>query len=245
MHPPRPLVLGHRGNAIAAPENTIAAFTQALDLGADGLETDLRLSRDGEVVLHHDEDLDRTTDGRGPLVAMDRHELAGLDAGSWFSPEFSGQGVPGLDDLLARLGTAHHLVLDPKAEGCAAAAARALRTAPMSPDHLLACAWTDTQAEDFRRHLPQARLALLSSTPPPAGELSGLHARGYRALSLDHRGLDEAYAARAQAAGLEVYLWTLNEPADLRRWLTCPSIRAVMTDDPARALAIRDEPRPS
>src|SRR6266545_7509783 len=91
----RPQVFAHRGGAALRPENTILAFDHGLSLGADGLELDVHLSRDGVVVVHHDATLDRTTNGRGPISAHSAAELARLDAG-YHSDDFRGQagGVP-------------------------------------------------------------------------------------------------------------------------------------------------------
>jgi glycerophosphoryl diester phosphodiesterase len=82
----RPRVYAHRGGAALRPENTIASFDHGLALGADGLELDVHLSRDGVVVVHHDDTLDRTTAGSGLVSALTASELAALDAGYWFRP---------------------------------------------------------------------------------------------------------------------------------------------------------------
>src|SRR5688572_14224873 len=81
---PRPLVYAHRGGAALRPENTLEAFDHGLALGADGLEFDVQLARDGVVVVHHDRTLNRTTDGRGALADRSASELIALDAGHWF-----------------------------------------------------------------------------------------------------------------------------------------------------------------
>ena len=83
------LIVGHRGAAARAPENTAAGLVAGLDAGADQIEVDAGLTRDGRVVLLHDTTLDRTTSGRGPLRAKDFAQVARLDAGSWFSPRFA------------------------------------------------------------------------------------------------------------------------------------------------------------
>jgi glycerophosphoryl diester phosphodiesterase len=131
-HPPhpalslaRPQVIAHRGGSLLRPENTLLAFDHGLALGADGLEFDVHLSRDGVVVIHHDTTLERTTNGRGAVAARTADELARLDAGYHFrpidgpaspagsSPAPSGQpapypfrglagGVPRLDEVLRR-----------------------------------------------------------------------------------------------------------------------------------------------
>jgi glycerophosphoryl diester phosphodiesterase len=107
---PRPLVYAHRGGAALRPENTLAAFDHGLSLGADGLELDVHLSRDGVVVVHHDATLERTTDGGGAIAARSVAELAEIDAGCRFRPAdddgfpFRGQGlrIPTLRQVLER-----------------------------------------------------------------------------------------------------------------------------------------------
>src|SRR4051812_14929099 len=84
----RPLIMGHRGAMGHAPENTMASFRKAVELGVEAIELDVHLTSDGKLVVIHDETLDRTTDGQGPVVAKTLAELKALDAGSWFKPEF-------------------------------------------------------------------------------------------------------------------------------------------------------------
>lgn len=93
---------GHRGHSAGAPENTLAAFRKAVEYGGRGVtcETDLGITRDGELVLIHDKIVDRTTSGRGLVENMTYSEIAKLDAGSWFSDEFAGEPVPLLKDAL-------------------------------------------------------------------------------------------------------------------------------------------------
>src|SRR5207253_1967579 len=99
----RPQVFAHRGGAALRPENTIAAFDHGLSLGADGLELDVHLSRDGVVVVHHDATLERTTNRRGPVAALTADELARLDAGYHFEGFRGGAGgVPTLKEVLRR-----------------------------------------------------------------------------------------------------------------------------------------------
>ena len=86
MRPSRPLVYAHRGGSALRPENTIASFDHGLSLGADGLELDVHLSRDGIVVVHHDATIDRTTAGTGPVSSLTAAELGSVDAGHWFTP---------------------------------------------------------------------------------------------------------------------------------------------------------------
>ncbi|MEM9746011.1 MAG: glycerophosphodiester phosphodiesterase family protein [Actinomycetota bacterium] len=93
-------VIGHRGASHEAPENTMAAFNRALELGAHGIEFDVQLTSDGRAVVHHDAMLDRTTDGSGPLHAVSSDDISRLDAGSWFDESFAGEPIPRLGDVL-------------------------------------------------------------------------------------------------------------------------------------------------
>jgi glycerophosphoryl diester phosphodiesterase len=98
----RPLVFAHRGGALLAPENTLAAFTRAHALGVDGFELDVRLSRDGEVMVIHDADVDRTTNGKGRVSALTAAELRALDAGCRSKDSEGDTRIPFLRDILAR-----------------------------------------------------------------------------------------------------------------------------------------------
>ncbi len=94
--------VAHRGASGYAPENTIAAFDKAVDMKADYIEIDVQMSKDGELVIIHDTTVDRTTDGTGKVKDLTFEELRSLDAGSWKSPEFSGEQIPTFDEILDR-----------------------------------------------------------------------------------------------------------------------------------------------
>jgi glycerophosphoryl diester phosphodiesterase len=94
-------IVGHRGAAACAPENTLTSFQIGLDQGADIIELDVQLSADGQVVVFHDERLDRTTNARGPLAERTLAELKTLDAGGWYDARFAGEPIPTLEEVLA------------------------------------------------------------------------------------------------------------------------------------------------
>lgn len=102
MTPETMRIAGHRGHSAGAPENTLAAFRKARELGGPGVtcETDLSLTSDGEFVLIHDATVDRTTDGQGLVRNMSYSEIAGLDAGGWFNSDFAGERVPRFREAL-------------------------------------------------------------------------------------------------------------------------------------------------
>lgn len=94
------LVIGHRGAPSRAPENTIASFRAALEIGVDGLELDVHLSADGHLVVIHDANLKRTTNGQGLVHEHTLAQLKQLDAGTWFGPAFVGERIPTFDEVL-------------------------------------------------------------------------------------------------------------------------------------------------
>jgi len=100
----RPFVLGHRGASHAAPQNTLAAFRKAADVGADGVELDVHLSRDGVPVVIHNDSVDATTDGTGLVRDMTLVQLQALDAGAHFDAAFAGERIPTLEEVLAEVG---------------------------------------------------------------------------------------------------------------------------------------------
>src|SRR6476646_6938394 len=98
----KPLIIAHRGASIDAPENTLAAFKSAWPQGADGIETDIRLTADGRVVCIHDEDTRRVTGGQQVLVIANTRyaDLKPIDIGGWKGPKWRGEAIPTLDDAL-------------------------------------------------------------------------------------------------------------------------------------------------
>ena len=98
-------VISHRGAASLAPENTLPSFTAALALPIDGVETDIQQTKDGKLVLFHDNTLERTTGAAGTIQDKTWDELQALDAGTWFDPKYAGTRIPLLTDILDRFGT--------------------------------------------------------------------------------------------------------------------------------------------
>ncbi len=122
-------VIAHRGASGYVPENTRAAFERAIEMGADAIETDVRLSADGELVLMHDATVTRTTDGRGPVADHTLAELRALDAGSWFSDEFAGERIVTLTEFIESVVPRITVVLEIKDQAATAMTVEAIRAA--------------------------------------------------------------------------------------------------------------------
>ncbi len=133
---------GHRGAAGEAPENTFSGFERAVRAGVDYVELDVQLTGDGVAVVVHDDHLDRTTDGRGPVASATAATLARLDAGTWFDPDFAGERIPTLTELLSWLEAHRTLGATIEAKGSAtgAAIARAI-AASKARDGLSVCSF--------------------------------------------------------------------------------------------------------
>lgn len=161
ISPAATLVSAHRGDCKNAPENTLPAFASAVRKGAHQIEFDVKLSRDGRLVIMHDPTLDRTTDGTGRVEAYTFQELRRLDAGSWFSPRFAGTRIPTLRETLQTIPPEIlcnvHLADIP---GLAAKTARLIAGMGRVQQCVLAC--TRQQAAEARAVAPGLRICNMS-----------------------------------------------------------------------------------
>jgi len=244
--PGRPLVFAHRGGAKLAPENTLAAFDRGLEAGADGLELDVRLSRDGLPVVSHDATLDRTTDARGPVSAMTAGQLASVDAGYRFSRDGSfpwrgrGLGVPSLSEVLARY-PACSLIVEMKvdSEEMARVTIDAVRAAG-ALDRVCLGSFGQRVLQAARSYEPRIATGAAGAETRRALQRSriGWTVRGvpYRAYQVpERRGLTSIVSKRfigaAHRAGVLVQVWIVDRPDDIRRLLDW-GVDAVITDRP-------------
>jgi glycerophosphoryl diester phosphodiesterase len=237
-----PQVIGHRGAAAAAPENTLAGIRKAKELGATWIEFDVKLTKDGHPILFHDDRLDRTTDGRGPVAAATLAEIRRLDAGSWFAPAFRGEPVPTFEEALAlcgELGLGINVEIKPCRRREAATAAAAVATL----DRL----WPQgLPAPLISSFAPEALRVVRAQAPAlPRGHLAGRLPRSWQALMardgcvtlhLDYRRLSERQCAAIVAAGVPLLLYTVNDGERARR-LLANGVTAVFTDHVDRVLA--------
>ena len=137
------LNIAHRGASEYAPENTFAAFDKALDMDVNHVELDVHFSRDGHIVVIHDDSLDRTTDGSGPVADLTLAELRELDAGSWFGAEYAGERIRSLAELFERYKGRLHFHIEIKARPVLDTGARAEGLASRVADLVRAYGLTD------------------------------------------------------------------------------------------------------
>jgi glycerophosphoryl diester phosphodiesterase len=248
-------VYAHRGGAALRPENTIEAFDNGLALGADGLEFDVRLTRDGAVVVHHDDLLERTTSGRGRIGGCTSDELRTVDAGYWFKPTDAGHDfpyrgigvcVPLLRDVLARY-TAIPLIIELK-QNLPELAHRTidqLREAG-ALDRVALGSFSWRVLRVARAYEPriatgasreETRLALYRSWVGWP-----LKDEAYREFQVPEKSgptriVSPRFISHAHRAGLPVKVWTVNEVEDMRRLIGW-GVDALITDRPDLAAGV-------
>ena len=244
------LVIGHRGAAGRYPENTFAAFDYAVGLGVDAIEFDLRITRDGVVVVIHDPNLDRTTSGSGRIDELSAGQVTTVDAGARFNDggtlPFAGSGltVPTLEGMLERYPTVP-LLIEVKVREAAAEALRLFRrhgaeervlvdsldAAALRPFHGTRVAMGAAQ-RDVISLMWRSAVHLLPRSLP------------YSALCIpEHYWIDVPVSRLTRAAAdrrVPTHVWTVNDPADARR-LWSDGVVGIISDDPEKMMSLRRE----
>jgi glycerophosphoryl diester phosphodiesterase len=232
-------ILAHAGGGAHAPENTLAAFKRGLADGADGFELDVHLSRDGVPVVIHDFDLQRVAGIQAPVASQTARELAALDVGSWFGPEFSEQGVPALEEVLA-LAQGKHLAINVEIKA-------GYRIYPGIEERCLELAAQLQECRVIFSSFDHYCLRRLKEIDRRAvtGALHGCslidaheyaHQIGVDALHPQYMVVDPDYVAGCRRRGLKVHTWTVNDPVQaVQQWKL--GVDAIITDDPAMVRA--------
>ena len=238
--PRLPRLIGHRGAKAVAPENTLAAFERAAADGAGWVEFDVRLCADGVPIVFHDDILDRTTNGTGPVVDHDLAALKKLDAGSWFGPSFAGATIPTLSEAM-EVCAAHDLGMNIEIKpNHGQARETALATLEMVEARARGLrgrvVFSSFQVAALRTLLeggPRWPRGLLLRALRP-GWYSDAEQLACQSLHLRSDCLvDPGLVAALRAQGFRVLSFTVNEPeraTDLFGW----GVESVITDDPGR-----------
>lgn len=241
--PPRTpaLVIGHRGAAGHAPENTLASFAKAVELGADAVECDVQLSADGVPVVIHDPTLDRTTNGRGPVATRTLAELRALDAGAWFGPAFAGEQIPTLADVLDWARGRTRVVVELKQgpvydERLEERVVANVRDAGMASD-VLVISFDHTAVRRVADLAPDLLTGALYAARPLDPLLVAWGAGA--AVLLPHWSFATAdQVAMAHDAGLSIAPWTVDD-AEVAERLFALGVDALSSNYPERLVAAR------
>jgi glycerophosphoryl diester phosphodiesterase len=248
-----PLIIGHRGASAKAPENTMAAFRMAIDAGADGIEFDVRLTRDGVPVVIHDHNLKRTGGVNHRVVDLSLADLKQIDVGSWFdASSFSKERVPTLEELFFLFEpTDHVLYLEMKCDPTerdqlAKSCCDLLQRSSVKNRIIVEC--FDLQGiaaiKNIDGDIKTAALFEPSVRVPPSlpfayGIVNQAIAAKADELALHHRLVNRRLLDTADKANLRIAVWTVDNPDWVKR-AYAQNIKALITNDPAAMVRQRE-----
>lgn len=237
-----PVVIAHRGDRACAPENTLAAFLQAAGKGADAIEFDVKLTSDKEVVVLHDQTVDRTTTGRGDVSRLSLAAVRELEANVQFPGQFSGEKIPTLSEVFETVGKKLYLNIEltnysTPTDPLVSRVVELVKTYGMQ-ERVLFSSFLPGNLRKARKLVPEVPCGLLT--------LSGL--RGYWGRTFGWRGNDyllhpyftdvnPGLVDRLHAVKKRILVWTVNTEADLKRLIGW-GVDGIITDDPALALQL-------
>jgi len=231
----------HRGASGVCPENTMAAFKKAIELGATGIETDVQLTKDGKLVLIHDESLKRTAGAEGWVKDGTLSELKRLDAGSWFNPAFKDETIPELDELL-ELAKPTGLILNLELkngvvqyQGLEEKVIAAVRAYGMS-ERVIISSFNHYSLAVCRQLAPEIKTGVLY--------MEGLYRPwdyaktvGAAALHPYHYAVTPEWVSEAREHGVIYNPFTVNDPEQMKR-LIAAGVAGIITDYPDRLAAL-------
>jgi glycerophosphoryl diester phosphodiesterase len=237
-------IIAHRGFSSRAPENTMAAFLAAIEFGVDGLELDVHRSKDGELVVCHDERVDRTTNGKGNISDLTWEELRQLDAGGWFDSRFAGERLPLLSWVLPEVKRAGILInIELKTDilsypGIEEQVIQLLQQFDLVESCIIS-SFNHYSLMRVAQLCPELKTAVLYSAHlfqpwEYAGRIkaAALHPKQY--------SVSPELVAAADQNGIIVNPWTVNDPARIRAMIAC-GVNAVISDYPDRVREVLAE----
>jgi glycerophosphoryl diester phosphodiesterase len=237
------LVIAHRGFSGAAPENTLASFKKAMEAGSDMMELDVRFSKDGQVVVMHDDTLDRTTNGRGKVADYTLKELKQFDAGSWFAPQFAGEQIPTLIEVLKLAKGKIPVNIEIKDESPSKykitdLADRALQEVTKAGmlGQVIFSSFYPSSLERIKERDPRIWVALLYHRDwNSLGEVTGGSA--FSVVNLRHSFLTQEKIGRIHQESMKVNTYTVNSEEEMEpfiRW----GVDGIITNHPDKLIRI-------
>jgi len=236
-------VTAHRGFSGAAPENTLAAFHAAIEAGADMVELDVHLSRDGRLVVIHDDTLSRTTNGKGNVADKTLAELQGLDAGAWFNPSFAGEKIPTLAQVLVLTRGRVPLNIELKKgkdfpytmEELADRTLEEVERAGML-DQVLFSSFDPAAIDRIQAVNPRLPVGLITQKPWATPEEAG-GGKAYATLNSLYKNLNAENVRLAHSRGIRIHAWTVNTPEEMEQVIGL-GVDGIITNYPDRLIEI-------
>lgn len=236
-------VIGHRGAAGHAPENTMASFLKAVELGAPMIECDVHETKDGVIAVIHDRDVLRTTDGQGAVDEMTWSELQKLDAGSWFRPEFAGQRIPRIEEVLEVLGPKVLIDIEVKIgaslyPNIVKKLAAIIREYDLA-ERVMISSFHVEYLREARELLPESEITLIYAKPRPDVVQEAVR-EGWHSLHPRWDQTTPELIAEAHEHGILVRPWNFNRAEQMRTYLQM-GIDGISSDFPDLALQVAAE----
>ena len=214
-------IVGHRGVAKYEPENTLRSFDKAIKLGTDTIELDVHLTRDGKLVVIHDNTVDRTTNGKGHVKDMDLYEIRRFDAGK-------GERIPALEEVLDLARGKAAIQIELKGLGTGPPVAELINK--QNTSDICIISFAHGMLAEVKKAFPKIRTgALLSHLP--SNPLAIIRYTGAEMLSVNHSVINKRIAILMQKHGKRLCAWTVNEPAEMRRLMRL-RVNAIVSDAP-------------
>jgi glycerophosphoryl diester phosphodiesterase len=241
---PSPILFGHRGASLHAPENTLAAFKLAYKLGADGIELDAKLTKDGQVVVIHDATVDRTCRGTGTVRFMSLTEIQALDAGAKFDPKFTGEKIPTLEEVFESLGKKLLINVeltnyaDPK-DDLPEKVAKLVKNHKLEHDIVIS-SFHPTTLRRIQKLLPETPAGLLAFPGFP-GALSRSFVGRRWSPHLIHpyfSDVNEAFVKKEIRWERKINVWTVDDKTEMERLINL-GVNGIITDDIPLAIQVR------
>jgi len=237
----RTQVTAHRGASKVAPENTIPAFEAAIESGADYIELDVQLTKDGELVVMHDDDIKRTTDGEGPLSLMTYEETQKYSAGSWFSDDgtFNDVKIPKLSEVLELVGHDILLNIEIKSHGNVAATAEKVAELVEEYDIADSCYVTSFSYQALKKIKevnPDIKTALIANIAPSTvySQMKYIDA-----ISMNYLFVNQSVVNYAHHSGKKVFVWTVDRSGEMKKMMAL-GVDNIITNRPDKAKEVVD-----
>ncbi len=242
------MVIAHRGFSGRAPENTMAAFKRAMDIGSDAIEFDVRFSRDGRLIVFHDDTLERTTNGKGRVADFTLNELKQLDAGSWFSPMFAGERIPALEEVLEL--TRGHILFNIELKKGDHGKYSMLDLAEQTfkevsrtgmGEQVLFSSFDLEAIERIRQKDSGIQVAFITRDPWNS-PLDAMRGKSFPVLNPRKSVLNEKNLSAARQQGVKVNVWTLNGDEEMEKFIPM-GVDGIITDHPDRLIELLKKKR--
>ena len=234
------IITAHRGASGLAPENTLAAFRKAMELGADFSELDVTMTKDGKLILLHDDTLERTTNDSGNVWDYTLEELKQLDAGLWFGGKFEGERLPTLAEVIELVKGKMKLNIEIKVNGHEPGIVEKVVETVRNKGFTKQCIITSFDSATVERVMeiaPEIPAGFIFNEDYPEDVFDGK----WPILSVKYKIVDAAFLEKARASGKEVHVWTVNKEDEMRRLIDL-GVDGIITNFPNRLIEVLESP---